>query len=630
MAAVETFWVASMSASGLHAADSGRPQPKHNGDLPTRAVFSPTSLAQSPGVGKQTASIIIQKKSPLLATTPPQIARALAYSHPFLLRLNRFVGLVTWSTEDPWESFLLLAAFWAVVLYGDVIIRWAGPIVVAAGVVAGIYPRSLSRLPSSRSGRERPQSKGDGHEDQIKVESEVEDKRLHQHKSLDEIVDILHVFSARCITLISPFVRLAECLSTPQTTTVAGAGRKPAVTTVLFRLLLATPAWMLLALPPWRIVTTRRVVFAAGTLFLGWHSRPAQVSRALLWRSRSFRRVCAAITGLDLNGLESGAGAPAERAQPANGVVGTPVTKKTSAPGDGDPRSKPTGIRFTFSLWENQRRWLGLGWTNSLFTYERAPWTDEHLNPVFPKDEFHLPEVGDGGSVWRWVEGSEWRVEGASAGEEGGGGDPFKSSTPDRKGKSSGGGWIYYDSKVRGCLGRRTTTSHRVSLSLSLSLRRPGDGCAVVVGADRLRQWRDGRRQDGWGRYTRRRKWCKDAELVETSRSVERPTSSVDDDTIATAPVSVDDATSVSTVVADDTIGSARKYRWLKSGGKGSVRGAASRYHVDHGLHLEERSVVGSDDGITYAKPDRNETVAPFAAGANSWVIGDDARMGLG
>src|SRR5690242_21205001 len=35
-------------------------------------------------------------------------------------------------------------------------------------------------------------------------------------------------------------------------------------------------------------------------------------------------------------------------------------------------------------------------------------------------------------------------------------------------------------------------------------------------------QWRDGRRgQDGWGRYTRRRKWYRDAELVESTPSTE-------------------------------------------------------------------------------------------------------------
>ncbi|KAI9756934.1 MAG: peroxisome- protein [Lichina confinis] len=586
-----------MSASGQHAVDSGRPQMKQNGDLPTRAVFSPISLSQSPGAGKQTASIIIQKKSPLLATTPPQIARALAYSHPFLLRLNRLAGLVTWSTEDPWESFLLLAAFWAVVLYGDGIIRWAGPIVVAAGVVAGIYPRSFSPLPSYKSGGERAQSirrKGDDHGDQI--EAEVEDKRMHQHKSLDEIVEILHVFTARCITLISPFVRLADYLSTSQLTTVGETGRRPAVMTILFRLLLATPVWMFFASPPWRIVTTRRVVLAAGTLFLSWHSRPAQVSRALLWRSRSVRRICAAITGLDPEDFERRAAASMERAQPANGVVGAPIIKKTSAPEDGNSRSKPTGIRFTFSLWENQRRWLGLGWTNSLFTYERAPWTDEHLSPVFPKDDFHLPEVGDGGSVWRWVEGSEWRVEGAATGEEGGGGggggDLTKSSISDRKGKSSGGGggWIYYDSK-----------------------------------------WRDGRRQDGWGRYTRRRKWCKDAELVEISPSVDCPTVSVQDDDTATSRASVDDATSVRAVVTDNTTSSARKRNWFKSGHRGSIGAATGRHRIYHDAYFEERSVAGSDDGSIYAEPD-TESRAPtsFAAEANSWVVGDDVRMGLG
>lgn len=37
-----------------------------------------------------------------------------------------------------------------------------------------------------------------------------------------------------------------------------------------------------------------------------------------------------------------------------------------------------------------------------------------------------------------------------------------------------------------------------------------------------LLQWRDGRRgQDGWGRYTRRRKWYRDAELVEATPSTD-------------------------------------------------------------------------------------------------------------
>jgi len=67
-----------------------------------------------------------------------------------------------------------------------------------------------------------------------------------------------------------------------------------------------------------------------------------------------------------------------------------------------------------------------------MLAYERASWTDEHLNPAPTKDQFELPEVEGGHARWRWVEGSEWRLEGAEADSD----------------SEDGGGWIYYDSKV--------------------------------------------------------------------------------------------------------------------------------------------------------------------------------------
>ena len=78
-----------------------------------------------------------------------------------------------------------------------------------------------------------------------------------------------------------------------------------------------------------------------------------------------------------------------------------------------------------------------------MFAYERAAWTDEHLNPAPPKDEFELPELDSGNARWRWVEGSEWRVEtsGKSTGKS-------SATKQDAKG-SDADGWIYYDNKVR-------------------------------------------------------------------------------------------------------------------------------------------------------------------------------------
>lgn len=108
------------------------------------------------------------------------------------------------------------------------------------------------------------------------------------------------------------------------------------------------------------------------------------------------------------------------------------------------------GVKFTFAIYENQRRWLGVGWTASLFAYERAPFTDEHLQACPSPEEFELPETPEGSGVkWRWVPGEEWRVEGAK-GEKNGHGHHKKQDVKDKVGLSgeSGEGWVYYDNKV--------------------------------------------------------------------------------------------------------------------------------------------------------------------------------------
>ncbi len=421
-----------MSSTPQYASDGGRKgsssKDNNANGTPIRAVFSPASLVHAPAAAsRERSSILVQQKSPLLATTPPQITRTLAYSHPFLLQLNRFVGWLSWTTDDPWESFLLLAAFWGVVLYGDQLLRWGGPLLVAAGLVLSIYARRFSPLLTA-SRRSSENKKGKGKEEDVREDGQ-------QHKTLDEIVETLQVFTSRCNILVDPCFQIMDQLSSSQ---VLGA--------VLVRLACITPIWIILAYPALGIITTKRVVLAVGTVVLGWHSRAARVSRAILWRSRTVRHLCALATGIPAEVATSAPEPGALKANAANGSVST-FSSTPNLPIDSRRKSQPTGIRFSFTLWENQRRWLGLGWTNNLFAYERAPWTDEHLNPVPSKDEFRLPEVDDGSSLWRWVDGSEWRVEGAGPGEEGGGAADNNGRRPSKT-TDGGGGWIYYDGKV--------------------------------------------------------------------------------------------------------------------------------------------------------------------------------------
>ncbi|KAJ5883934.1 uncharacterized protein N7473_010820 [Penicillium subrubescens] len=412
---------------------------------PTIAAFSPSTIAGSASTSRQRSSIIVHRKSPLLVATPPAITRALAYSHPFLLPLNKLVGLLTWTTGDPWQSFLLVATFWTVVLYSDAIILYAGPILVVVGLILGMYGRRYSPLSSTTS---------TGEKHRRKASAEV---TRHQ-KSLDDIVETLRTLTTRCHILLEPLLDLTDFLSTQRTPT--SATTRPALTALFIRILLVTPVWIILTLPPFYIITTRRVVMCVGTIILTYHSRPARVSRVILWRSRAVRRLVSIITGLS---VADGPHTPQKSA-----VQGMGLNISTRRRGNG------SGVRFTFVVYENQRRWLGIGWTYSLFPAERGPWTDEHLNTVLPKDKFELPDVQTGDAKWRWVEGSEWRVEGVITRAMG---NPIP--------------------RARVKDGSTMTTS---------------------IISDHF-QWNDGRRgQDGWDRYTRRRKWYRDAELVDTQQ----------------------------------------------------------------------------------------------------------------
>ena len=382
---------------------------------PTTASFSP---AQSLSSNRQRQTILVHQNSPLLTATPPQITRALAFSHPFILPLNKLLGLISWSSGDPWESFLLLGVFWAVGLYGDALIRWAGPIVVVIGLMAGMYSRRYSPLSmTSLSGE-----KTAGH-DRASSEGTVR----HQ-KSLDEIVETVNIFTSRCNILLDPLLQLTDFLSTQRTPTLATT--RPALTSLFLRILMVLPIWIGLTLPPLQLITGQRVMMIVGTLFLTWHSRPARIARTLLWRSLMVRRAVSAFTGLRFGG------------EPTVAVDGLQTTRRKSqhdlASSIAIDQSKMSGsgVRFTFAVYENQRRWLGLGWTTSLFAYERSPWTDEHLNSSPPKEDFKLPSVEGGGARWQWVPGSEWRTEGSNK------------LNPTASGKNKNDGWIYYDNKV--------------------------------------------------------------------------------------------------------------------------------------------------------------------------------------
>lgn len=542
-----------MSPASTYTSDDGPSAPSYDPNPPTIAAFSPQNLSGASTTSKQRSTIIVHRKSPLLVATPPQVTRALAYSHPFLLPLNKLVGLLSWSTDDPWESFLLVAGFWAVTLYGNELLLWTGPILVVIGLILGMYTRRYSPLSStSRTGEKH------GHK------REPSDVSAAHHKSLDEIVETLRVFTTRCNILLEPFLSLTDFLSTQRTAT--SATTRPALTTLFVRILLVTPLWIVLTLPPFYILTSRRVILTFGTTALTWHSRPARVSRVILWRSLTVRRLCSFITGLTFGKDPKIASTPSKSGKlPPPELPPRPKTESQENLASDSAmkhRAASPGVRFTFILYENQRRWLGLGWTSAMLAYERASWSDEHLSPATSKDRFQLPEVESENARWRWVQGSTWKIEGGSSTTPSPGKSSSKSTSSDAgAAQTDGGGWIYYDNK-----------------------------------------WNDGKRDaDAWGKYTRRRKWYRDAELVEITPSTE---------------VTPNDTAVTSEAENYDDNGNQQKEKRKKSSG-GSGSGTGSPSPAKRTSHQKTRSSNSVSAAASSLHPETAATAATAAAASS-------------
>ncbi|TID28361.1 hypothetical protein CANINC_002539 [Pichia inconspicua] len=381
----------------------------------------------------------IVKSSPLLSSTPLTVSKSLIKSYPFLILVLKVLNILTWNDDSYHLSIFLVLITILSILYYQPLIIYTGHLLPVFAI--WVYSECKNYVNTYQA----------------------------EHSTLDDIIQTMTLISKRANILISPIVELDL---------TAGDLKRLLFTTVFLSPLYVVISFFIL--PPNKMLLTLSV------LTLTYHSKWSKVTRSLLWKSRSFRLLCFYLTGLDFqnSGLSK-----ASALFNLNKRLSKRFGKDSRVVNaDGTVSNSKSSVRFTYVIYENQRRWLGVGWTPNLLSYERTPWTDDFLNESESIDSFELPQLPlsidiqdlekpDGssddsintkGMVWRWID-KTWRLDLTNDGAI-----QLPSTKPQTTANPKpDDGWIYYDNT-----------------------------------------WKNPSTEDGFSKYTRRRRWIRTAELV--------------------------------------------------------------------------------------------------------------------
>lgn len=351
--------------------------------------------------------------SPLLTSTPPTISKALVRLYPYLIVIDDILDVITWTGKNVWGSILMLCLFASTVLYFETLVKYFGHL----AIIAILWGYSL-------------------------LDNHIEGT-LSSSPTLEDIASLMNRVSLKSDILLSPMVNLGT----------------QDIQRLLYTTVILSPIYVMIT---WLLLPPRSLMLIVGLFLLTYHSPWSKVARRLLWKFKVIRLLVFYVTGLDLGGINKDQGIFA--------TVQKQVKKLASTENANGGLSNSKPIRFTYVLYENQRRWLGIGWKPSMLSYERTPWTDEFLNEAPSPENFHLPEETSS-MVWRWVD-KTWRLDMTNDGAI---------QVPNSKARTAADpspdeGFIYYDNT-----------------------------------------WKKPSKEDSFSKYTRRRRWVRTAELIKAS-----------------------------------------------------------------------------------------------------------------
>lgn len=415
-----------------------------------------------------------------VTTVPTPLASELVTLAPYIQAIRHFAQIISW--ESSWEeSWLALATWWAFCLLSEPTLRFFLPLAVTFVLV-------LRRWTSST------------HMSSAMSPPVITDSALH--------------------ALVSDLTTIRTLLpSSP----LVDSPLPPSF--IVLRVL----AFIYL---PYLILTSfvglRICIALCGTLFMIHRAHWARHARASITRSAhirwAFYRLCAFIAGVPLPPPSS----------PSPLEASTKI-RPASVLADDAPKPSPP-LHFLFTVYENQRWWMGLDWTAALLPNERPSWCSSSLVPLSPPSVFALPSsttayvaVGKNGRAkrvarWTWEE-PEWRVIIRKEGQE----SAWRvEKTPPRD--KDGPDESTAARMLRAARGRdnlNTSSSGPAESLEQTGEQHPSDPFLDPASEDEAvtdpegwlygdNKWEGASSKGGMGKYTRFRRWTRIAVLSET------------------------------------------------------------------------------------------------------------------
>lgn len=454
-------------------------------------------MSPTPPTVRPTTPVVPPSPKPTLlefvTSTPAPLTYELVALAPYIQAVRHLLEIISW--ESPWEeSWLALGAWWALCLFSEATLKFFMPLAIL--FVCGL----------------RKWSSHDG----LSISSQPATEAT-VHAVLSDLTTIHTLLPS------SPFTDLPL---------------PPSLT--LFRVsAFIYPPYLVLT----HFVPLHICIAITGTFVLIHRARWARNARATLACSAHLRwgyyHLRTLLSGTPLPSPLSPP--PSYDSRPISGF--SEYASATSRSVDvGGPAAAPP-VRFLFTVFENQRWWMGLDWTAALLPGERPAWCSASHVPLPPPAAFSLPAptvsyvTVDNGEArakriasWTWEE-PEWRVVVKREGQQGVW--RVERSPPRDKDASedAAGAAARMLRAVRGRdSGGVAGPSHGPECDKT-GEQRIDDPSAIAGAEDDIatdpegwvyadNKWEGSSGRGGIGKYTRYRRWTRIARLTETVEMV--------------------------------------------------------------------------------------------------------------